>query len=69
MKPRGTVRKHRPRNDEDSPRYLGNRDDIENLLCFCNMTEVSSGIHAQVSPQPQQEINSVLVEAKELPKR
>lgn len=64
MKNREPVYTYAPLNDEDGVQYLGNRDQIEDLLGFCNMTEVRRRTRSQISLQPQQQINSVLEETK-----
>ena len=64
MKNSDPVHKPSPCNDESGPQYLGSRDQIESLLGFCNVTEVSKEARAQISLQPQQQINSVLEETK-----
>jgi hypothetical protein len=64
MEDRDPARKCAPCDDEDGPRYLGDRDQIENLLGFGDMSEVRKRTRAQISLQPQQQINSVLEETK-----
>jgi hypothetical protein len=64
MENRDPMRKCAPCDDGDGARYLGDRDQIENLLGFCNMTEVRKEKRAQISLQPEQEIKSVLEETK-----
>ncbi len=49
-----------PCDDEEGERYLGDRDQIESLLGFGNMSEVRERHAHQISLQPQQQINSVL---------
>ena len=64
MKNRDPDYKYAPCSDQNGERYLGNRDQIENVLGFCNMTEVKKRTRVQISLQPQQQINSVLEETK-----
>jgi|GEM_PF-4938448 len=64
MANRDPVRNYPRCDDEDGERYLGDRDQIESLLGFCNMAEVRKRTRPQISLQPQQQINSVLEETK-----
>lgn len=63
MKNRDPVRNSRC-DDDEGERYLGDRDQIESLLGFCNMTEDGKGARPQASLQPQQQFNPVLEETK-----
>ncbi len=50
--------------DEDGERYLGDRDQIENVLGLSNRPKARKRTRAQISLQPQKQINSVLEETK-----
>jgi hypothetical protein len=64
MENRDPMRKCASCDNGDGARYLGDRDQIENLLGFCSMTEVRKLTRAQISLQPPQQIDSVLEETK-----
>jgi hypothetical protein len=64
MKNRDSARNDTPCNDENGERYLGNRDQIEELLGFGNITQARKRTSVQISLQPQEQINSVLEETK-----
>jgi hypothetical protein len=64
MKRRDPMYTYAPLNDEDGARYLGNREQIEKVLGFCNMTEVSKKTREQISLQPQQQVDSFLEQTK-----
>ncbi len=65
MKKRDPMYTYAPLNDQDGARYLGNRDQIEKVLGFCNMTEVSKKTREQISlQQQQQQLDFVLEQTK-----
>ena len=64
MENRGSAQKYAPCDDEEGSRYLGNRDQIESILGSCSMTEVEKQTRAQISLQPQGQINAALEENK-----
>ncbi len=64
MEKRDRVYTYAPLNDQDGAMYLGNLDQIEKVLGFCNMTEVSKKTREQISLQPQQQVDSFLEETK-----
>ena len=64
MENRDPAQKYPRCDDEDGAQYLGNREQIESILGPCSMTEVEKRTRAQISLQPQRQINSVLEETK-----
>jgi len=50
--------------DENGAQYLGNLDQIEAFLDFCNITEVTERTSVRMSLQPQKQINSVSEEVR-----